>query len=52
MYSEGLPASMFAPKKLSNAYTKAKTIIIILAILDALFEATVHNNPQAARNIA
>ena len=48
MYIEGLLASI----KLSDRFTKVKAIIIILAILDALLEATVHNNPKAARYIA
>ena len=30
---------------------KVKKIIIILAILEALFEAVEHNNPHATRNI-
>ena len=38
-------------EKLCNAYKKPKTIIIILATLEALFEAVEHNNPHAARNI-
>ena len=46
IYSKGL-----LTKKFTNVYVKVKTIIIILAILEALFEAVEHNNPHATRNI-
>ena len=45
IYSKGLLT------KFSDVYVKVKTIIIILAILEALFEAVEHNNPHATRNI-